>query len=270
MARIDALHLGSHVLASACGECHCVRNCYRLEIVHCPKDAGCDIGHICRNDDSHHRLSFQRMGEYRHLNDDAVLQQRRERKLGRVCTEFNFKRLHLVRLLSRRPALPGWVLIVSVGSLMLVGCSAGTVSSGISPTSTAVTGNQYEYDLAVKTAKCLTDKGWEVEVDPQGGWGVVAGVPEAQADVYRDDYVACTDSLGLNDLKVTEESAKRTFENNVRVTECLTSEGYSIPETPSEKKFVSGTLEDPQTNLWDPYLLVPENELGAAVTACPQ
>lgn len=178
------------------------------------------------------------------------------------------KNLHLTRLRQ--------ICLILSAVLVLAGCSSQAPPSSPSDNASVpnqnlpVEGNQYEYENAVKTAACMTDKGWEAEVDPQGGWGVVAGFPPEQADIYRADYVDCVDEIGLGSVEITEDVAQRTFNNNVRVTQCLISAGFTTSETPNERTFVSKTMEDPQADVWNPYELIAKDALVNAVTTCPQ
>jgi hypothetical protein len=116
----------------------------------------------------------------------------------------------------------------------------------------------------------LNQRGWETSVDGLGGWGVVSDVPNDQQPIYNADYESCLEDLGLDDFTVTEETAIASYKNNVRVTECLADAQYSIPENPSQAAFVTATLQDPNEEIWNPYSLVPPDDLWKAVTACPQ
>lgn len=156
-------------------------------------------------------------------------------------------------------------------SVMLVGCSSQTAAQpSAGPVDKAPSGNQTEYEWAVALSKCLITDGWDAEVDPQGGWGVVAQVPEDQRSVYDAAYAACMDDTGIASFEVTAETAKASWENNVRVTKCLSDEGYAVSEAPKVDAFVQDTLDAPEEMVWDPYALIPPDDVAQAVLDCPQ
>lgn len=166
---------------------------------------------------------------------------------------------------SVKPA--AWIILV----LMLGGCTAPSAPPAIPDVSAGpVSGNQAAYRIAVDIAKCLTGEGWDVKVDPTGGWGVVAKVPDEQRSAYDRTYSQCIERLGLADPEVTEASASADYDNNIRVAECLADHGFSVDEPPSRASFVSKSVESPDKVIWDPYALISEDNKSAAVMACPQ
>lgn len=133
-----------------------------------------------------------------------------------------------------------------------------------------ISGNRYDYEASQRIASCLRADGWDVEVTGVGGWGVEAAVPNAQAQVYREAYEACSAEVGYPDATMTDAVAQMIFDNNLRVVECLEAAGYTTPQTPARASFVGHLLEDPDYDGWYPYELVPIDDLPAAALACPQ
>ena len=131
--------------------------------------------------------------------------------------------------------------------MVLVAACSASPNPPPSAEEPTVEGNAIEHGYAVSIAKCLTDIGWEVQVDPQGGWGVVSEMPEEQRPLYEADYQECLKELGLNDFTVTEETASVSYDNNTRVIECLAAEGFPVEEAPSRSSFINKTLEDPDS-----------------------
>ncbi|RIJ70319.1 hypothetical protein D1871_19635 [Nakamurella silvestris] len=131
-----------------------------------------------------------------------------------------------------------------------------------------VEGNQTEYENAVATATCLKERGWDVELDSFGGWGIVADVPEAQSNLYNEDYSSCVDGLGILNFVGTEQGAKLAYDNLIRVHACLDREGYSVETVPSRESYVAKALEDPAGESWNPYSLVASDDLTTALRIC--
>lgn len=95
-------------------------------------------------------------------------------------------------------------------------------------------------------------------------------LPSEQASAYQSDYDDCVSSLPTDFTEVTEESAELTFDNNLRVLDCLEDAGYSTEDAPNRDSYIQQVLEDPKGVTWDPYALVPLNDRGNAITKCPQ
>ena len=154
-------------------------------------------------------------------------------------------------------------------SVILAGCSTAPAPGPTKAPQEPVSGNQREYEYNVSVARCLTDKGWDVEVDGTGGWGIVFNTPEEQKDLAQADYQVCVAALGDDIFEVSEENAKFAYDNNIRVVECLKREGYEVNEPPAKAEFVRKYLEG-STITWSPYELISPDDEGDAVIACPQ
>lgn len=157
------------------------------------------------------------------------------------------------------------------GAIALSGCTDPSVSptSEVNPTPT-VEGNQRDFENATLLAACLTERGWDVEVTPGGGWGIEIELADEQADLYREDFDSCLEETGLDEVEMDEELANFVYDNNLRVIECLAEAGYSAEEPPDRDIFVAKIMETPDALIWDPFSLVPQGELPQAVMACPQ
>ena len=159
--------------------------------------------------------------------------------------------------------------LAAFGALIISGCAAPDAEPAPSLTPGQVEGNQRDYESATAVAACLEERGWDVNVTPEGGWGIEVEMDEAQADVYREDFNACLEETGMGDVQMDEELANYLYDNHLRVLDCLEGAGYSVEEPPSRAGFVSTLLEDP-SKAPDPFALVPEADRSDAVFACPQ
>jgi hypothetical protein len=162
-------------------------------------------------------------------------------------------------------------LCAAVVFTALCGCSSPQVQTDDTPApNQSVEGNQRDYDNSVVIAACLEERGWDVEVTPTGGWGIEVELPPEQSDAYRADYDECLVETGLDDIEMTPELASDVYDNNLRVLECLEGQGYSVEDPPLKDTFVTKLLENPDGDYWNPYSLVPEDEMATAAFACPQ
>ena len=168
--------------------------------------------------------------------------------------------------------MPAVVPLILIAAVSLAACTTSTSASPSppAPASTQVEGNQRDYENSTMVATCLTDRGWEVEVTPGGGWGIEASFPPEQADVFQADYDACIAEAGLDNVEMTEVLASEIYDNNQRVTQCLDKEGFSTTPAPSRSSFIAKMVENPEGDHWNPYELVSQGEVGKAVSACPQ
>jgi hypothetical protein len=122
-----------------------------------------------------------------------------------------------------------------------------------------------------KIVDCLRERGWDVNLEVDG-WSM-EGVSEQQSDAYSRDQGECQDLSGLNDISVpplTDDRLKDIYAYEVELADCLRSEGYDIPEAPSEQAFMDRyTTED----AWFAYKFVEptsEERWTALQTSCPQ
>lgn len=170
--------------------------------------------------------------------------------------------------LSRQAVGLAALACLALGSLSA--CAAAPEPSESSSAAPQVEGNQRAYDYSVELAACLTEKGWDVEVDGAGGWGIIWHVPVEQSELIAADDAACAAEIGTDIFDVSEENLEYAYDNNTRVVDCLEARGYDTAAPPSRESFVSKSLDDPDAIVWEPYELVPEGDMSDAVTSCPQ
>ncbi len=167
----------------------------------------------------------------------------------------------------------GLVLGVILVPLTLAGCGPSAVDplptdAGGLP---SPSGNLREYEYNVALAECINEKGWDVVVDGVGGWGIVfENVPVDQQDAAIAASDECRATLGNEILEVNDDTINYTYDNNLRVTECLDALGYTTPIPPEREVFIAVVLDNPDDDSWDPYEFVSEESIGDAVIACPQ
>lgn len=139
------------------------------------------------------------------------------------------------------------------------------------PTKTSgTTSSEFSHQWALRMAQCLEDKGWDTTVTSDGGWSIAGSQPPEQKDAFATAMKACSDSLGYSRQNVTEEIANDSYETNLRVSSCLQQLGFDTPPAPSRQTYVSQVMENSGGVLWNPYELVPQDDLPKALTKCPQ
>ena len=164
-------------------------------------------------------------------------------------------------------AVVGFMVLV----LAVAGCSATPADEvSPSPSASAPSGNAVMYEAAHQMGRCMQDRGWDVEVTDTGGWGIEAAIPNDQKSAYDTALAECTQQLGLDDIQMTPELAQFNYDNTVRVIECLDDAGYSTPDGPPQGSYVQALVDNPDSVPWDPYELVPADELQEAILSCPQ
>lgn len=159
-----------------------------------------------------------------------------------------------VHVTVRRAALLAGAAVVTVA---LASCT----SPQAEPTETAS-------DVASADAnmvRCMTDKGWEVQLD-NDGWSTTVGVPVEQLEQFDSDMDDCRATFGLDQPPPppTQQEAEEAYDLLTgAVSDCVRELGYTVPEPPSKRAYVenltSGGLAD-----WHPYY-VPEAEESFAV-----
>jgi hypothetical protein len=184
--------------------------------------------------------------------------------------------------MAKRPSAVLMSGAVALWVAATVGCGGTTdapdeTGPDASPPPVA-TGEQVASDAAeqrpAEMVRCMTDKGWHVEVR-DGGWGDVDGVPEAQVDQWDADADACRTELGhdTGPPVITPEEAGEMYDLLVEVAECVRDLGYHVPEPPSRQSFVEDLVEYPIPS-WHPYDVVYDRASGAGdirrvEAACP-
>ncbi|MEP6478078.1 MAG: hypothetical protein ABJB03_01700 [Rhodoglobus sp.] len=145
--------------------------------------------------------------------------------------------------------------------LALAGCTPDTApepTPSSSPTSFEDAGNLL--------AACLTERGWNVVVDPAtGGVSTPEGVPVAQAPLYNADVADCLHQFGPP-RPLTDDEKVTYYAELEDVATCLESKGYPAADKPTFQNF-----SESDTGNWDPYGAIPTgSEQEAAIEACPQ
>lgn len=170
--------------------------------------------------------------------------------------------------------VPLTCITLLAGTLVLSACNqldsdGPPIANGTDADVTNIEGNERMFKAATEIARCLEESGWDVQVTDGGGWGVEAGIPVGQEAAYQVAYEVCAIELGYNDVTMTEDLAAFNFENTSRVVSCLTDLGYETPSAPSRSAYITTLMEDPNSQPWDPYELIAEDDVAEAVFACP-
>jgi len=143
------------------------------------------------------------------------------------------------------------------------------MTNGTDADVTNIEGNERMFKTATEVARCLEESGWDAQVTDGGGWGVEAGIPVGQEAAYQVAYEECAIELGYNDVTMTEELAAFNFDNTSRVVSCLTDLGHETPSQPSRSAYITTLMEDPNSQPWDPYELIADEDVAEAAFACP-
>lgn len=87
--------------------------------------------------------------------------------------------------------------------------------------------------------RCLTDKGWDVTIDWQGGIEVDSeSVPVEQYDIFDADSDACWAVIDDRVKSMQPEEISEIYDDELTTRECLIDEGYSIDDPPSEQQYI--------------------------------
>ncbi len=155
--------------------------------------------------------------------------------------------------------------------LLAVSTSCSSPSEVVNDSSfEPLTGNIRAQQAAVALADCLGEAGWDVSVSEHGGWGVEAAIPVEQERLYDEARLKCLEDLDLLTPSVDVDFAQYSYDNNLRVHNCLIENGYSVSEVPDRNVYVQRLLEDPNKENWDPYAEIFADDLARAVFDCPQ
>lgn len=85
--------------------------------------------------------------------------------------------------------------------------------------------------------RCMTDKGWDPEMD----WGGTIGygqIPDEQHDIWNADNAECAQQTGWGDLAgLTPAQVAELYELEVRTHECLVAAGHPSAEPPTSQRY---------------------------------
>lgn len=167
------------------------------------------------------------------------------------------------------PRLAALALASAASLLLLTSCAGGSDESAPTEGSADV---QDLDNWGENMEKCLLDKGWEIEMLPDGGINVT--VPKGQEDSYDADYKACEESFGYDTPPVySDEEVREIYKQVVATAECLTEQGQDPGAPPSEQTFVEQVQSGPGG--WDPYselypATMDQQEYYATLEVCPR
>ena len=179
--------------------------------------------------------------------------------------------MHLVTTSRSGAARAAMALAAVAVAATLTGCSSDSSSEGApagaadSPSPTITVSSEQEADQLL--ASCMRDHGWTVTVDPAGG--VQGEFPPDQQDQYFADNSECGSGLGYR--KWTAADYEKVYEGLEKSVACLIDAGYATPDqTPSLQTFTEQRQSPSAGALWDPYSLVPADQLPKALATCPE
>lgn len=125
--------------------------------------------------------------------------------------------------------------------LLLASCSAPAPS-----TQGSLSNGKLSLSPAAEVVyKCITDKGWEVELTWDGGINASSEtIPEAQVDQYHADSAECWAIIDDRVANMKPEEIEKVYAEELATIECLTSEGYSVSAPPSKQQYVDTFFGD--------------------------
>lgn len=150
----------------------------------------------------------------------------------------------------REKHLTHLAVAVGVVATLMAGCTA---SSGAPTDDASKSPSSWSREYQIRD--CMTDAGWEVEIDELDGSLVASKVPDSQVVQLEQDLAQCAQRYPLPELVISRENAELYYDRLVDAGECLDSLGFSVPEPPSREASVESMIGgnggiDP---LWDPY-----------------
>ncbi|WP_166345308.1 hypothetical protein [Phytoactinopolyspora limicola] len=111
-------------------------------------------------------------------------------------------------------------------------------------------------DYATDMTRCLSDKGWDVAANEQGG--VSYELPSDQEERFYEDSDQCLKEIGYDDdAFFTTEYLDRDYDLRVENAACIEALGYELPDAPSRQAFIDQTINDRFAS-WEPILDVIE------------
>lgn len=152
----------------------------------------------------------------------------------------------------------------TVVAVALTGCSGEDPPSEAPPESSAAgdvavdspigPGNQTD-DKSINMVRCLTERGWDVEVTAEG-WGTgPAGIPNEQYDQYGADRAECESQFGYDQPSppsLDQAAAEEQYDLLLVVAACIRDLGHPVSEPPSRQAYVEAAMENPVA-VWHPY-----------------
>lgn len=126
-------------------------------------------------------------------------------------------------------------------------------------------------DIFRAVAECLTEAGWDIEVDQLTDSWEYSGPPE-QLEAYRASRDECSRiaTQGISFAPLTDDQMLEIFQYETWTAECLRAEGIEVPEIPSEQVFIERYRSD------DPWLAynylgqIGESSYRNLLKKCPQ
>ena len=123
------------------------------------------------------------------------------------------------------------------------------------------------YQFGTDYPACMSDLGWDSSTDADGG--VITSIPSGQRSAYEAARDQCLELIGANDRPApSADQLAALYEAQLVTRECLTAQGYSLPEPPSQQVFLESS------GAWSPYTSLPSEALSEKfeelTAACPQ
>lgn len=136
-------------------------------------------------------------------------------------------------------------VVIGLG-LILSGCASEPVSEeSFAPFELSGSDPEFGENMVA----CLNESGWDVELADDGG--VTATIPETSNDSYSAAVEDCSKSLGYdNPPPMSDEQYGKLYGALVELVDCLSDEGYTVTDVPSEQAFRDGAVFDPYGELY--------------------
>lgn len=147
---------------------------------------------------------------------------------------------------------------VATATLALSACSSSpdqaAQQAAPSPKTSAPRSYSAKSDVALQ--QCMGDKGWKIDVQPNGGFK--ANVPPDQQNKYLGDQDACVKLFeeAHPAPKLTTADYKALYQQELTTMRCLDKAGYPAPTSPiSEQQYVDEYASG-NAPTWYAYLAV--------------
>lgn len=108
-------------------------------------------------------------------------------------------------------------------------------------------------DYGVNVQRCMTEFGWKVEVEWDGGVSSEV-TPRDQMEKYTADLQKCHKRFGYDRLPEppTYEEAARLYDAYLEVADCVRELGFYVPDPPSRNDYAE-RLASGGIAPWHPY-----------------
>jgi hypothetical protein len=184
----------------------------------------------------------------------------------------------LLPMLIKRVQRILFLVFACVAALTLAACSSPATPEP-SPSAATPTAGAVQYSTmdgwVGAVVDCLHEAGWADVVASSEGPGIDnPTLPNDQVDVYDEARIACETAAGTapNAAPLTDEQIRAQYQHLVKAASCITNEGYSTTEPPSEQTFVDDYVSGKPT--WSPFLELPKTlsqaEWEQLNVTCPQ